>query len=68
VLRFVEDPLTEGSNFGGEDLTTGILSTTNFPNDTNSDNAWYDLSGRKLGTQPTAKGVYIYKGKKRVIK
>ena len=29
---------------------------------------WYDLSGRKLNAKPTQKGVYIYKGKKQVIK
>ena len=29
---------------------------------------WYDLSGRRLSTQPTAKGVYIRNGKKVVIK
>ncbi len=29
--------------------------------------AWFTLDGRKLGTKPTQKGVYIYKGKKRVI-
>ena len=30
--------------------------------------AWYSLDGRKLDKQPTAKGLYIYKGKKVVIK
>ena len=35
--------------------------------DVNSEE-WYDLNGRKLGTKPTQKGVYVYKGKKRVIK
>lgn len=29
---------------------------------------WYDLSGRKLNSKPTGKGIYIYKGKKVVIK
>ena len=33
-----------------------------------SDDAWYDLSGRKLDGQPTTKGVYIWKGKKVVVK
>ena len=52
----------------GDDDATGIISTTNYTNYTNSAGAgWYDLSGRKLQGKPTAKGVYIYNGKKRVI-
>ena len=31
------------------------------------DNYWYDLQGRKLPGKPTQKGIYIYKGKKRII-
>ena len=53
-------------NFGDSD-TTGILSTTNLTNFTNSD-AWYDLSGRKLNGKPTRKGLYIHNGIKVVIK
>ena len=32
--------------------------------------AWYDLQGRRVanGQKPKAKGIYIYKGKKQVIK
>ncbi len=29
---------------------------------------WFDLSGRKLSTPPTKPGLYIYNGKKTVIK
>ena len=29
---------------------------------------WYDLSGRKLDTKPTAKGLYINGGRKVVVK
>ena len=46
---------------------TGI-TTTNYTNLTNSDDAWYSLDGRKLNGKPTAKGIYIYKGIKRVVK
>ena len=53
-------------NFGDSE-TTGILSTTNLTNDTNSD-AWYDLSGRRLNGKPTQKGLYINNGCKVVIK
>ena len=52
-------------NFGDEE--TGILSTTNFTNFTNSD-AWYSLDGRKLNGKPTTKGLYINNGRKVVIK
>lgn len=50
-----------------DDEETGI-TTTNYTNFSNSDNAWYDLSGRKLSGKPTTKGLYINKGKKVVIK
>ena len=53
-------------NFG-DDEVTGILSTTNLTNYTNS-GAWYDLSGRKFDGKPTRKGVYVQNGKKVVIK
>jgi hypothetical protein len=33
-----------------------------------ADAAWYTLDGRKLEGKPTAKGLYIYKGIKRVVK
>ena len=29
---------------------------------------WYDLQGRKLNSRPTQKGIYIYQGKKRIIR
>lgn len=34
----------------------------------NPDGPWYSLDGRRLNGQPTRKGIYIYKGKKTVIK
>ena len=52
-------------NFGDEE--TGI-TTTNYTNFTNSDDAWYDLSGRRLSGKPSRVGVYICNGKKVVIK
>ena len=47
--------------------STGI-ETTNFTNSANSSGAWYGIDGRKLDKQPTKKGLYIYNGKKHVIK
>ena len=51
----------------GDDEATGIISTTNYTNDTNSD-AWYTLDGRRLSQKPSRAGVYIYNGIKVVIK
>ena len=51
----------------GDDEATGIISTTNHTNDTNSD-AWYSLDGRKLNGKPAQRGVYINNGNKIVIK
>ena len=51
----------------GDDEATGIISTTNYTNDTNSD-AWFTLDGRKLSGKPSRAGVYINNGKKVVIK
>ncbi len=51
----------------GDDEATGIISTTNDTNDTNSD-AWFTLDGRRLQGQPTAKGLYIVNGKKVIVK
>lgn len=36
--------------------------------DMNSDDAWYDLSGRKFSGRPATKGLYIHHGNKFVIK
>ena len=44
---------------------TGI-TTTDVTDET--DDSWYDLSGRKLDGEPTEKGVYIKSGKKVIIK
>ncbi len=33
-----------------------------------NDDSWYSLDGRKLNAKPTQKGMYIYKGKKVIVK
>ena len=57
-------------HFGDEETITGIVGiehgTLNMEH--SADAGWYDLSGRKLAMKPTAKGIYIYNGKKRLIK
>ncbi len=46
--------------------TTGMRSIT--PTISEGDGTWYDLSGRMLNGKPSQKGVYIFGGKKVVIK
>ena len=53
-------------SFGGE--TTGVIDIKHETLNMKTDDSWYSLDGRKLNSQPTAKGVYIKKGKKVVIK
>ena len=47
--------------------TTGIALIDNGQLTIDND-AWYSLDGRKLDKKPTSKGIYIYGGKKRVIR
>ena len=53
-------------NFDGE--TTGIENLTLNPSREGSTGTWYDLNGRMLTKQPTAKGVYVKNGRKVVVK
>ena len=46
---------------------TGITGTPTIGN-TTTDNAWYTLSGMKLGKKPAESGVYIHQGKKVIIR
>ena len=48
-----------------DDETTKIANT-NITNLTNGN--WYDLNGRKLDKMPTKKGVYLFNGRKVVVK
>lgn len=50
---------------GGGGNTTGI-TTVDGNADRNAD--WYTLDGRQLSSRPTAKGIYIYNGKKTIIR
>ena len=52
-------------HFGDDDGTTGIVDNKR---ETITNNRWYTLDGRRLNGKPVAKGMYIYKGKKVVIK
>lgn len=59
--------LAKGLTMVFDDETTGI-TTTNFTNYTDYNNAWYDMQGRKLDGKPTVKGLYIHNGRKEVLK
>lgn len=48
-----------------DDGTTGIVDNKR---ETITNNHWYTIEGRCLYSKPVAKGMYIYKGKKVVIK
>ena len=48
--------------------TTGITGTPTISNTTTTDNAWYTLSGMKLGKKPAKNGIYIHQGKKVIIR
>ena len=52
----------DGGTTGIEELKNGRIE------ELKSAGAWYSLDGRKLDKQPTKKGLYIYNGKKTVIK
>ena len=47
-----------------EDATAIRLTTS----PTRDEGEWYDLSGRLLNSRPSAKGLYVYNGKKYVIR
>lgn len=52
----------------GKEETMGIITVSDVRSQ--KSDGWFDLSGRRIanGQKPTAKGLYIHNGKKRVIK
>lgn len=65
-------PKQSDDKYTCEDVTaiwapTGITGTPTISN-TTTDNAWYTLSGMKLGKKPAESGVYIHQGKKVIIR
>lgn len=46
----------------------GLFKVDSLLNIENEDDAWYDLSGRKLIGKPKAKGIYINNGRKFILK
>ena len=55
---FASEQITVTSTSGIEEMI--VKGTGN--------DAWYDMNGRLLSRRPTAKGIYISKGKKQIIK
>ncbi|MBQ7513691.1 MAG: chitobiase/beta-hexosaminidase C-terminal domain-containing protein [Prevotella sp.] len=51
-----------------EEEPTGITETSNENGEMRNDSAWYTLDGRKLNGKPTKAGLYIWNGRKTVIK
>ena len=47
---------------------TGITGTPTIGKTTATDNAWYTLSGMKMGKKPAENGIYIHQGKKVIIR
>ncbi len=53
----------------GDEETTGVVELKNGRiEELKSDGAWYSIDGVKLDKKPTRKGLYIFNGKKIVIK
>lgn len=78
---WVKNAIAVGANKAWLSINTGVpsargitlvfdettkIANTNITNITNGD--WYDLNGRKLDKMPTKKGVYLFNGRKVVVK
>ena len=50
------------------DGETTEITTTDYTDLTDKADVWYRLDGRRINDKPTTKGIYINKGKKRVVK
>jgi hypothetical protein len=51
-----------------DDIPQGITTGEALPFNNQVSEAWYSLEGVQFNSKPTASGIYIYKGKKVVIK
>lgn len=74
-MKFLEAPSTDSDinlyadNFKCiyKDIPSGI-NNVNDNLEMSSDNSWYDLSGRHINGKPVTPGIYIYNGKKWVVR
>ncbi len=53
--------------FTFDNLVTGITAINGNGN-TNGNDGWYTLDGRRLSGPPTQQGIYIHNGRKEVVK
>ena len=53
--------------FGPYEVPT-MITTTDFTEDTDKNDAWYSVDGRRLGGMPMQRGVYVNSGRKIIIK
>ena len=60
------DDVAEARMFFGEENISSVQSSE-FKVHSETD-AWYSIDGRKLNSQPTKKGIYLYHGNKIIIK
>lgn len=60
----------KNGNYYGENVTYGnVTGISNIKvNTQKADNIWYTISGSRMTSKPTQKGVYIHQGKKVVVK
>jgi hypothetical protein len=54
-------------DYGEEEIVTGIISMEDGRSQM-EDDSWYTMSGIRLNGEPTEKGIYLFNGKKVVIK
>lgn len=60
----------KNGNYYGDNVTYGnVTGISNIKvNTQKADNIWYTISGSRMTSKPTQKGVYIHQGKKVVVK
>lgn len=59
----------KNGNYYGDNVTYGnATGISNIKANTQSNDSWYTISGTRMASKPTQKGVYIHQGKKVVVK
>lgn len=59
----------KNGNYYGDNVTYGnVTGISVIKANTQSNDSWYTISGTRMASKPTQKGVYIHQGKKAVVK
>lgn len=58
----------ENDSDDDDDATTAIDRVMNEEQGDHQKGVWYNIRGERLNNKPTQKGIYIYDGKKIIIK